>query len=72
MGNVLNYTIKGIKEILTKSEHIYGNIALIVNSLLLFPNEPEIMRYCLNILKNLYKQFPSFRKKLESPIMTVF
>ncbi|KAL4452989.1 hypothetical protein ABPG73_011070 [Tetrahymena malaccensis] len=70
-GNVLNYQIRGIKEILAKSEHIYGNIALIVNSLLLFPNESEIMRYCLSILRNLYKQFQSFRKQLETPIMTV-
>ncbi|EAR82059.1 hypothetical protein TTHERM_01337380 (macronuclear) [Tetrahymena thermophila SB210] len=70
-GNVINYQIRGIKEILAKSEHIYGNIALIVNSLLLFPNEPEIMRYCLSILRNLYKQFLTFRKQLETPIMTV-
>ncbi|KAL4461183.1 hypothetical protein ABPG72_006576 [Tetrahymena utriculariae] len=70
-GNIINYQIRGIKEILAKSEHIYGNIALIVNSLLLFPNESEIMRYCLSILRNLYKQFQTFRKQLEAPIMTV-
>lgn len=55
MGNILNYTIRGIKEIVTISEHIYENITLIVNSLLLFPNDSEMMRYSLRILKCMYK-----------------
>jgi len=56
---------------LEASEGIYSNIALIVNSLLLFHKDPEILKYTLKILQFLHSHFPNFRLKLQSAISTV-
>lgn len=54
-----------------KNEQIYKVVALIINSMLLFPESKEIMNCALLTLERLYDTFESFRPNLEEPILSV-
>jgi hypothetical protein len=71
IGNVVKYNIQGVKNVISQSQRMYSNVALIVNSLLLMPNDNDIMRYCLSILVTLFKLFIEFRENLRVPLLSV-
>ena len=50
---------------------IYSPIAIIINFLMLFLDDPSILSFVLSVFKRLYNSFPLFRKNLEDPIVSV-
>lgn len=65
------YTLKNEKQLILNHPFIYYGCALLLNEILLMPNEISLQLRAFSLIKKLYEYFPQLKDVLKGPILLV-